>query len=406
MTATAPPTVLASSLADDPQKALMRQYDPRKILDHPEFKVLTSAEVEGYVSAGDKEVNLACCYNEKKEVHLVRKPTLGPGRGEVLLHVRATGICGSDVHFWKHGRIGPTMVVTDECGSGHESAGEVVEVGEGVTQWKKGDRVAIEAGVPCSQASCDACRTGRYNACPNVVFFSTPPYHGTLTRWHLHPAQWLHKLPDNVSFEEGALCEPLAVALAGLERADVKLGDPLLIAGAGPIGLVTLLAARAAGCEPIVITDLFPSRLEFAKSLVPGVRTALVDLKDTPEEIARKVKDAAGMEVRVAMECTGVESSIRAAIFSVCFGGKVFVVGVGKAEQTYPFMHLSANEIDLQFQYRYCNQYPKALRLVSGGLVDLKPLVTHRFPLERAVEAFEVAADPKQGAIKVQIRDE
>jgi L-iditol 2-dehydrogenase len=194
--------------------------------------------------------------------------------------------------------------------------------------------------------------------------------------------------------------------------------------------LVTLLAARAAGCEPIVITDLFPSRLEFAKTLVPGVRTCVVDMKDTPEEIALKVKKAAGMDVRVAMECTGVESSIRAAIFvspphprfccngrsvltaplpppqSVCFGGKVFVVGVGKAEQTYPFMHLSANEIDLQFQYRYCNQYPKALRIVSGGLVDLKPLVTHRFPLERAVEAFEVAADPKQGAIKVQILDE
>ncbi|GHJ85149.1 hypothetical protein NliqN6_1551 [Naganishia liquefaciens] len=390
--------------ASDPQKALMRQYDPTKVLNHPDFKVLSQDEVDEYVKQGDKQVNLACAYNAHKQVHMVRKPDVKPGKGEVLIHVRATGICGSDVHFWKHGRIGPTMVVTDECGSGHESAGEIVEVGEGVTQWKKGDRVAIEAGVPCS--NCDACRTGRYNACPNVVFFSTPPYHGTLTRWHLHPAQWLHKLPDNVSFEEGALCEPLAVALAGLERADVKLGDPLLIAGAGPIGLVTLLAARAAGCEPIVITDLFPSRLEFAKKLVPGVRTVVVDMKDTPEEIAVKVKAAAGMEVRVAMECTGVESSIRASIFSVCFGGKVFVVGVGKAEQTYPFMILSANEIDLQFQYRYCNQYPKALRLVGGGLVDLKPLVTHRFALERAVEAFEVAADPAQGAIKVQIVDE
>lgn len=153
----------------------------------------------------------------------------------------------SDVHFWKHGHIGPTMIVVDENGAGHESAGEIIEVGEGVSHLKVGDRVAIEAGVPCGQADCDACRTGRYNACkcsarspdlsglsdegigPRVVFFSTPPYHGTLTRFHAHPASWLHKLPDNVSFEEGALCEPLAVALAGVERAGIRLGDPVVI---------------------------------------------------------------------------------------------------------------------------------------------------------------------------------
>lgn len=121
------------------------------------------------------------------------------------------------------------MIVTDECGAGHESAGEVIEVGEGVTDVKVGDRVAIEAGVPCSQPDCDPCRLGRYNACPRVVFFSTPPYHGTLTRYHAHPSAWLHKLPDNVSFEEGSLCEPLAVALAGIERAGIVLGDPIAI---------------------------------------------------------------------------------------------------------------------------------------------------------------------------------
>lgn len=139
------------------------------------------------------------------------------------------------------------MIVDNECGAGHESAGEIIEVGEGVTRWKVGDRVAIEAGVPCGEAKCDACRTGRYNACesihccileiglklhiagPNVVFFSTPPYHGTLTRFHAHPEAWLHHLPDSMSFEEGSLCEPLAVALAGIERAQLRLGDPTLI---------------------------------------------------------------------------------------------------------------------------------------------------------------------------------
>jgi L-iditol 2-dehydrogenase len=152
-------------------------------------------------------------------------------------------------------------------------------------------------------------------ACPDVVFFSTPPFHGTLTRWHLHPTAWLHKLPDSVSFEEGALCEPLAVALAGIERAGLRLGDPVFIAGAGPIGLVSLLSARAAGAEPIVISDMVPGRLEFAKKLVPGVRTVLVERGEGPKDVAKKVKEAAGVPIKLCLECTGVESSVHGAIY-------------------------------------------------------------------------------------------
>ncbi|KAG5654373.1 hypothetical protein H0H81_003831 [Sphagnurus paluster] len=334
-------------------------YDPVKVLQHPQFRILATGEKPS------KDANIAAFYNPAHEIHLVEKPRPVPGPGQVLVHVRATGICGSDVHFWQHGRIGDSMVVTDECGSGHESAGEVIEVGEGVTQWKV----------------------------------------GTLTRWHLHPAQWLHRLPDSVSFEEGALCEPLAVALAGIERSGLRLGDPLLICGAGPIGLVSLLSARAAGAEPIVITDLFQSRLDFAKKLVPGVRTVLIQRGTTSKEQAEQIKAAASVPLKVALECTGVESSVHTAVYSMVFGGKVFIIGVGKNEQVFPFMHLSANEIDVSFQYRYANQYPKAIRLVAGGLINVKPLVTHRFPLEDAISAFHVAADPSQGAIKVQIQD-
>ncbi|KAG0709366.1 chaperonin 10-like protein [Suillus ampliporus] len=375
-------------------------YSPRKVLGDPSFRVLAPGETPA------PDANIAAFYNPNHEIHLVQKPRPTPGPGQVLVHVRATGICGSDVHFWKHGRVGDSMVVTDECGSGHESAGEIVEVGEGVTQWKVGDRVAIEAGVPCSKSSCDYCRVGRYNACPDVVFFSTPPFHGTLTRWHLHPAEWLHRLPDSLSFEEGSLCEPLVVALAGIERAGLRLGDPTLIwLVLGRIGLVSLLSARAAGAEPIVITDLFQSRLDFAKKLVPGVHTVLIERGSTPKDAAQKIKAAAQGAVKVAIECTGVESSVHTAVHAMQFGGKVFIIGVGKNEQVFPFMHLSANEIDVSFQYRYANQYPKAIRLVAGGLINLKPLVTHRFRLEEAVSAFHVAADPSQGAIKVQIQD-
>ncbi|GAA6008784.1 uncharacterized protein JCM10292_004670 [Rhodotorula paludigena] len=311
-----------------------------------------------------------------------------------------------DCHFWKHGRIGDTMVVRDTCGAGHESSGEVFEVGPGVDGLKKGDRVAIEAGVPCG--NCEFCRIGRYNACPDVVFFSTPPFHGTLTRYHAHPASWVHRIPDSMSYEEGALLEPLAVALAGIERAGLRLGDPLLICGAGPIGLVSLLAARAAGATPIVITDISQSRLDFAKQLIPEVKTVLVERGVEPKAIAEKVKEEAGLPsgIAIALECTGVESSVQTAIFANKFGGTVFVIGVGKDFQNLPFMHMSANEVDLKLQYRYANQCPKAIRLVEGGLINLKPLVTHRFMLERGIEAFETAVDVTRGAIKCQILDD
>ena len=183
-----------------------------------------------------------------------------------------------------------------------------------------------------------------------------------------------------------------------------------------PIGLVTLLCAAAAGCEPLIITDLDEGRLEWAKRLVPRVHTILVSRDDKPHDIAEKVKIHGGSEgIACAMECTGVESSVSTAIYvlsflyiakysqSVRFGGLVFVIGVGHEFQNLPFMHLSVNEIDLKFLYRYSNTWPRAIRLVSAGLIDLKPLVTHRFQLEDSLEAFEVASDITRGSVKVQI---
>lgn len=212
-----------------------------------------------------------------------------------------------------------------------------------------------------------------------------------------------------MSFEDGALLEPLSVALAAIDRAQLKLGDAALICGAGPIGLITLLCARAAGAEPIVITDIDQGRLDFAKSLVadkPGVlKTYLVTRGKSEEELSEGIKEAlGGIEPDVALECTGVESSIGAAIHAVRFGGSVFVVGVGKNEMKFPFMRLSTREVDLKFQYRYCNTWPKAIRLVDSGVLSgIRKLVTHRFAIEDAVEAFKTSADMKSGAIKVQI---
>ncbi|EON68991.1 L-iditol 2-dehydrogenase [Coniosporium apollinis CBS 100218] len=322
--------------------------------------------------------------------------------GEVTIAIKSTGICGSDVHFWHAGAIGP-MIVTGSHILGHESSGQILSVHPSVTSLQPGDRVAIEPNIPC--LACQPCLTGRYNGCPSVAFLSTPPVPGLLRRYVNHPATWCHKLPENMSWEEGALLEPLSVALAGVSRAGVELGEPVLVCGAGPIGLVTLLCCRAAGACPVVVTDIDEGRLKFARELVKGVKTFKVERGQSAEEFGEKITELmGGVEPSVAMECTGVESSIAGAIQAVRFGGKVFVIGVGRDEMKIPFMRCSTREVDLQFQYRYANTWPKAIRLVSGGVIDLKKLVTHRFGLEEAVEAFKTAADPKTGAIKVQIQ--
>jgi L-iditol 2-dehydrogenase len=296
------------------------------------------------------------------------------------------------------------MIVEDTHILGHESAGTILAVHPSVTNVKPGDRVAIEPNIPCF--NCEPCLTGRYNGCESVEFLSTPPYHGLLRRYLKHPAKWCHKLPDNLTFEDGAMLEPLSVALAGMDRANVRLGDPVVVCGAGPIGLVTLLCCKAAGAAPIVITDIDEGRLKFAKELVPGVLTHKVEFSHSPQHFASAIIGLMeGVEPAIAMECTGVESSICGAIEAVKFGGKVFVIGVGKNEMKIPFMRLSTREVDLQFQYRYANTWPKAIRLMKAGVIDTKKLVTHRFGIEDAVEAFKTASDPKTGAIKVQIQN-
>ena len=215
------------------------------------------------------------------------------------------------------------------------------------------------------------------------------------------------------------MLEPLSVALAAVERANLRLGDAALICGAGPIGLVTLLCARAAGAYPLVITDLDPGRLAFVQSLLcsssspsgdgpPRVQTLLVARGEAKEDIAARVVDAmGGTEPEIALECTGAESSIGTAIEAVGFGGTVFVVGVGKSEMQFPFMRMSTREVDVRFQYRYANTWPRAIRLLEAGVLDdVRKLVTHRFAIEDAVKAFETSADPKSGAIKVLITNQ
>jgi L-iditol 2-dehydrogenase len=306
------------------------------------------------------------------------------------------------VHFWRHGGIGPWQV-TEPHILGHESAGVVVAVHASVKTHAVGDRVAIEPHIVCK--SCEPCMTGRYNGCKEMLFRSSPPSQGLLRTYVNHPAEWCHKIGD-LSFAQGALLEPLSVAVTGVRRAGVTIGDPVLICGAGPIGLVTLLCCDAAGAWPIVISDVNESRLEFAKTLVKGVRTLRVEAQTSPQDFASNVSRLMdGLDAAVALECTGVENSVANAIQSVKFGGRVFVIGVGKDKMTFPFMRLSEREIQLEFQQRYVNSWPRAIRLVQSGKFDLTRLITHEFSLVDSERAFATVADPASGSVKVLINN-
>ncbi|XP_064093026.1 sorbitol dehydrogenase-like [Macrobrachium nipponense] len=341
--------------------------------------------------------NLTAVLYKAQDMRLEQREIPTPGKGEVLIQITRVGICGSDVHYWWRGRAG-RFVVESPIVLGHESSGTVVQCGPGVQNLKPGDRVAIEPGVPCR--SCELCRTGRYNICPEVKFCATPPVDGTLTRYYVHPADFCFRLPDHVSDEEGALLEPLAVAVYSCRRAEVSLGSPVLILGAGPIGLVSLLAAKALGAGPICITDINGDRLSFAKGLGADYAVNVKDL--TPEGVAARVREALPSPPTSVIECSGAVSSYQAGILAAGPRGVMVTVGRGNYEVSLPLTTAAAKELDIRGIFRYANCYGTALALVASGQVDLSSLVTHHFSINDVHQAFHTAKDGK--AIKVMIK--
>lgn len=322
-----------------------------------------------------------------------------PGSNEVQIAIHSVGICGSDVHYWQNGKIGD-FVVKSPMILGHESSGTVTKVGEGVTHLKVGDRVAIEPGIPCRL--CEFCKTGRYNLCLDVVFCATPPVDGTLTRYYVHAADFCFKLPDHVTFEEGAMLEPLSVAVQACRRANVSIGKKVLIFGAGPIGLLNLLTAKAMGASEICIVDVVESRLKFAEELGANF-TVLSDTKDG-SSLAKKIINTMNASPDITIECCGMELAISTSVQATKSGGVIVLVGMGPDTVTVPLVNAAIREIDIRGIFRYANCYPTALQLVSTGAVNLKPLVTHHFKLEDSLKAFETARNSSSGAIKVVIQ--
>jgi L-iditol 2-dehydrogenase len=309
----------------------------------------------------------------------VTVPVLEPD--QVLVRVAAVGVCGSDVHYYEHGRIGP-YVVENPLVLGHELSGRIEEVGSAVDPARVGHRVAVEPQRACRV--CAQCKAGRYNLCPEMEFFATPPIDGAFSEFVAIQSDFAHDIPDDVSDEAAALLEPLSVGIWACQRAEVTPGSRVLVAGAGPIGVILAQTARAFGASEIFVTDIDAGRREFA--LAHGA-TRVIDPAVEPVD---------GLEVDAFIDATGVARAVRSGILAVRPAGRVILVGLGNDDVELPVSFLQNREIWLSGVFRYANTWPLAIELVRSGRVDLDSLVTARFGLVDAERALTIGREPGQ----------
>lgn len=319
-------------------------------------------------------------YN-KLEVADLPRPVLAPG--EVLVQVAACGICGSDVHGYdgSSGRRIPPLVM------GHEAAGVVAEVGEGVSRFSVGDRVTFDSTVYCG--ACDYCLAWQINLCDNrqVVGVSTPDFRraGAFAEFVTVPERIVYCLPDELSFAEAAMLEAVSVALHAVVVSDLKGGEIALVIGAGMIGLLILQAARAAGCSPILVADLDVSRLNLAKDAGADA-TILASGADLVAEILSRTN---GRGVDVVLEAVGRDETVSAAVDAVRKGGTVTLVGNITPQVSLPLQKVVSRQIRLQGSCASCGEYPQAIELVSSGKIKVTPLITAIAPLSDGAQWFE-----------------
>ncbi|RZF49120.1 hypothetical protein LSTR_LSTR008406 [Laodelphax striatellus] len=344
--------------------------------------------------------NLTAILYKKEDLRLEEKPIPEIQDDEVLIKMACVGICGSDVHYLVHGRIAD-FVVDSPMIIGHEASGTVVKAGKDVSHLKKGDRVAIEPGVSCRK--CRICKEGRYNLCADMRFCATPPYDGNLRRYYAHAADFCYKIPDSVSFEEAALIEPLSVGMHACRRGKLQIGDSVLITGAGPIGLVTLICAKAMGASRVIVTDLLDFKLDVAKELGAD-HTILVKPNEDEKEVTKKIQEILeGSLPDITIDCSGFESTIKLGLQATRNGGTLVLVGMGAQEVKLPLLAAMCREVDIKGVFRYANDYPVVLSMISSGKLNLKRLITHKFKLEETLEAFDIARTGKGNPIKVMI---
>ncbi len=305
-------------------------------------------------------------------VRIVDLPMPEAGPHQVIVQIEAVGICGSDCHYYDHGRIGP-YVVTAPLVLGHEAAGTVTAVGAGVTDRVVGHHVAIEPGVPCRH--CAQCLSGRYNLCPDVEFLATPPIHGALTQYLAVDAGFTHVVPDGMSLDRAAMAEPVSVGVWAARRAGITAGDRVLVTGAGPVGLLAAQVARAFGAVQVACSDVSPFRLGIAEKL--GL-TAL----DASAPLAGSFD--------VLLECSGSQAALTAGLSVLDRQGRAALVGMGAETVAINLPLVQDRELTITGSFRYANTYPLALQLIADGHVDVDTIVTHRLPLDQSDDALTI----------------
>ncbi len=319
--------------------------------------------------------NRAAVMKEIGKLSIEERPEPTPGSRQAVVRIESVGVCGSDTAYFKVGRIGD-YVVDGPLILGHEVAGQVVDVGPDVLHISVGDRVAIEPGTPCRD--CHECMAGRYHLCPHLVFLATPPYDGALLERLTIDERNLFVLPDEMSYEQGALLEPLSVGLWACQRANLSPGDSVLVTGAGPVGLLAASAARALGAGSVSVTDLSDFRLGMAESM--GFAT-------------EKADDPGEQPFDVLLECSGAPGALAAGLRRLSPAGRAAVVGMSKEEAIpLPLSQLNTQELTISLVNRYAHTWPLAIELVSSGRIDVTPLITHHFPLSQTEEALTLSS--------------
>lgn len=331
------------------------------------------------------------------DLRMLDEPTPAVGPGDVLIRIKSVGVCASDLHYYSEGRIG-TAVVEAPIILGHEPSGVIEAVGSAVTNLKPGDRVAVEPTKPCRQ--CEFCRSGHTNVCPNVEFFGTPPIDGCFRELVAWPSPLAIPIPDNVSFDEAAMIEPLAVGVHAAKLAELKGGESVAVLGAGAIGLSALQAAKVRGASRVIVSEPIAERRQIALKLGAD---AVIDTSAggvTEQAIAANN----GNEPDVVFECAGMPDAFVQAVEIVRTLGTVVFVGI-PTEDHYclPASLARRKELTVKFDRRSCNEAEESIDLVSRGLVDVKSYVTHAFPLDRVREALELAIAKSDGVVRAVV---
>lgn len=327
-----------------------------------------------------------------------RRPVPTPREDEVLVKLEYVGICGSDMHYYESGAIGD-YVVKPPFVLGHEPGGTVVEVGSRVTHLKVGDRVALEPGRTCGH--CEFCRQGKYNLCPDVVFFATPPVDGVFQEYVAHEAALCFKLPDNVSTLEGALIEPLAVGFHAANQGGAHAGQTAVVMGAGCIGLVSMMALKAEGVSRIYVVDVMAKRLE--KALELGADGVINGADGDAVEAVRRLTGGAGCDL--VIETAGTEITTRQAVHMTKKGAVIVLVGYSRTgEITLPMSLALDKELTFRTVFRYRHIYPMAIDAVAAGRVNLKGIVTDIFDFDDIQNAMDRSVADKANIVKAVVR--